>query len=978
MTRQLGVPLPTPIAVVPSAKMQATLHQLRTRFPYVPDVTQMQEELRRLTANGGVPARVEEASGKSRLVIYGENYFLSLYPSQYRDLYEVGHVDRLKYRDHDRLAKGLLRLRPPDWHLYFEKGQVLREQRRYDSHWEVINNAWRVLHAPEAAGETTHSALQADYLDRLDNLVEATKDIEPSKADGLSLLPYRNFTAAREERFSQRGVYVFELARPAQLTDGRLVQVEGEPDFRGKIARVEGRSLVVRFDSAVDHRLVPKQGNLEEVRSQTVYRKRRAALSTLRTGQAANAGLLAVLAEGKFTVFEGDASARPETELDYDQATAFSRACTVPDMLLVQGPPGTGKSRTIAEIARECAARGQRVLVSSHTNRAVDNVLEKLSPALRSLRVGNEGSLTEYAKTRMLESQAGQLQGQILARTEHSATRLSRLVTDDSAERWLTHLTDRLANAHSAHETARLLTVTLGDAERRVMAPLCAQIDELESSLQRHDAEVEALTDSLTRLRQRRDKAKAKSGSGVLAPVYRWLAMRRTRRVGEQQRRLGVGVDARSANELALQQARAILTRQRARHPELRDLSGRLSAVTAEKRADMGKLTGARSAIEQMTAGLVMAPAVAESDLDSWLAYVGWWRTTWPRLRSQAELIRDWRAQLSRPTKQLNPEIIRYADVVAATCIGVATSDEVAELEFDIVIIDEAGQISLPDVLVPLVRGKRAVMVGDHMQLPPFLDDELANHPFASMLRKSAFETLFAQAPQSHLVHLRVQRRMPTVIANFISHQFYSDWLRTTSGPQGRHPIFGSPFVIIDTSDQPPAERSERDEKGRLSDRRAPWQGPGFDNPTEAKLIVPLIISAERAGMDWAVITPYQAQAALIRQQLALKLGTEIRIKENVGTVDSFQGGERDLVVYGCTRSNRSGTVGFLKELRRLNVALTRAKEQLVVVGDLQTLTNARDTDFRDLMREMATYVGEHGEVVPSRAAPNHLRKARG
>jgi superfamily I DNA and/or RNA helicase len=106
---------------------------------------------------------------------------------------------------------------------------------------------------------------------------------------------------------------------------------------------------------------------------------------------------------------------------------------------------------------------------------------------------------------------------------------------------------------------------------------------------------------------------------------------------------------------------------------------------------------------------------------------------------------------------------------------------------------------------------------------------------------------------------------------------------------------------------------------------------------------------------------------ALIRQLLNAELGAATLIEDNVGTVDSFQGGERDLIVYGCTRSNSAGEVGFLKELRRFNVAITRAKEHLVVVGDMRTLANATDHGVRDLMSAMVTYVRAEGDLRPSR-----------
>jgi superfamily I DNA and/or RNA helicase len=105
----------------------------------------------------------------------------------------------------------------------------------------------------------------------------------------------------------------------------------------------------------------------------------------------------------------------------------------------------------------------------------------------------------------------------------------------------------------------------------------------------------------------------------------------------------------------------------------------------------------------------------------------------------------------------------------------------------------------------------------------------------------------------------------------------------------------------------------------------------------------------------------------MIKQLLRAELTDHDLIDTNVGTVDSFQGGERDVILYGFTRSNRSNNVGFLRELRRANVAFTRAKQQLVLTGDLGMLRQARDPAFRELARSLGDHVAAAGDVRPYR-----------
>jgi superfamily I DNA and/or RNA helicase len=308
-------------------------------------------------------------------------------------------------------------------------------------------------------------------------------------------------------------------------------------------------------------------------------------------------------------------------------------------------------------------------------------------------------------------------------------------------------------------------------------------------------------------------------------------------------------------------------------------------------------------------------------------------------------------------------------------------------------IVDEAGQIGLPDLLVPLVRARRAMLVGDHQQLPPFvasevqtwldslspqdqlalnLDDEMDAEQVTELLTRSAFELLFTRRPDSeHVVRFIEQRRMPAMIADFVSEHFYDRSLRTAgrengSTPPHRDPLFQVPMVFIDTSDLPLTQRRDKTPRALRGDQDPEgWGQSGYYNELEARLIADLVDVYQQANSDWVVIAPYQAQVRHILDLLKKRIVTdEFKLEERVATVDAFQGGERDVVLYGFTRSNPRGSIGFLKELRRLNVAITRAKQQLVLVGDLSTLTQANDDAFRHLASELERYVTQNNGLL--------------
>jgi superfamily I DNA and/or RNA helicase len=179
--------------------------------------------------------------------------------------------------------------------------------------------------------------------------------------------------------------------------------------------------------------------------------------------------------------------------------------------------------------------------------------------------------------------------------------------------------------------------------------------------------------------------------------------------------------------------------------------------------------------------------------------------------------------------------------------------------------------------------------------------------------------------------------------------------------------LFPASFTFIDTAEM---ESSYRMERGH------------YYNEAEARIIVELVLRALQQGRDWRIIVPYQEQAAYIREllrQAASEYGLELQAL--IATVDSFQGGESDLVLYSFTRSNRRHAIGFLQEHRRLNVALTRAREQLILVGDSDTLLNAMSggrpaEDFRRLMRDLLEYARCQGECLSFRTC--RARLARG
>jgi ATP-dependent RNA/DNA helicase IGHMBP2 len=316
------------------------------------------------------------------------------------------------------------------------------------------------------------------------------------------------------------------------------------------------------------------------------------------------------------------------------------------------------------------------------------------------------------------------------------------------------------------------------------------------------------------------------------------------------------------------------------------------------------------------------------------------------KTRADRAAAREQVRQLRRELRQLEGAITRglldAAEVVLATTTG-AAEPLLAERPFDLVVVDEAAQALEAACWIPLQRGRRAVLAGDHRQLPPTIHSEAAA---AQGLAVTLFERL-ANSRQAAAIarQLTVQYRMHERIMGWSAKHFYGGNLTAAASvrchllselPDVHTTEWTSePLCFVDTAGCGHDE-SEGDDDGSKS------------NPGEAAIVVQVVTALREAGVPATaigVVTPYNAQVQLLRERLGGDDGLEI------GTVDGLQGREKEAVVVSLVRSNEHGSIGFLGELRRLNVALTRARRHLTIVGDSATL--AHDADLCALVEHL-------------------------
>ena len=290
-------------------------------------------------------------------------------------------------------------------------------------------------------------------------------------------------------------------------------------------------------------------------------------------------------------------------------------------------------------------------------------------------------------------------------------------------------------------------------------------------------------------------------------------------------------------------------------------------------------------------------------------------------------------------------DLVARADIVTATLVG-SNHYTVRKLRYNTVVIDEAAQALEPAAWIAVLKGSKLVMAGDHYQLPPTIKSaEAAKQGLANTL----MEKVVSLQPAA-VTLLEEQYRMNEQIMGYPSSVFYNDSLKAHHSV-AHHLLFeeDKPFQFIDTAGCGFDEVRE---------------GTSSTNPEEASFLIRqlshLAEEITKRSIDpfpsVAIIAPYKAQTYLLAEQLDHSPAlSPYRDRIAVNTVDSFQGQERDIIYISLTRSNPDGVIGFLIDIRRMNVAMTRARKKLVMIGDSATLSRF------PFYAELISYAEEQG-----------------
>lgn len=284
---------------------------------------------------------------------------------------------------------------------------------------------------------------------------------------------------------------------------------------------------------------------------------------------------------------------------------------------------------------------------------------------------------------------------------------------------------------------------------------------------------------------------------------------------------------------------------------------------------------------------------------------------------------------------RINAQLFGEARVIASTLVGSANRIMTGQ-KFTTLFIDEAAQALEAACWIPMKRATRVILAGDHCQLPPTVKSVEA---MKGGLAKTLMERIVENKPEV-VTLLTMQYRMNEKIMKFSSDWFYDG--KVVAAPEVKYRgilDYDCPMMWIDTSGIEAYEQFVGENFGRINKKEAALTLDKLQEYFEK-------IGKERIldeSIDVGIISPYRAQVQYLRQQIKKKeFFRPYRRLISVNTVDGFQGQERDVIIISLVRSNNNGNIGFLCDLRRMNVAITRARMKLIIMGNAETLSHTQ------------------------------------
>lgn len=785
----------------------------------------------------------------------------------------------------------------------------------------------------------------ADQMQVVSDMDANRAEIEVSSAEAAAFSGWRSVLDAKFALENGRGIkanydsfrrdgsrvrFSVTDATGLEVGEGRLVRDGNRRVLYGEVEGIENSEVILYVTKGGAEDL-PRRGVLEfdSEASKSKLKRERDALDKIANRKSARTDLRELLLSPQQSTAPHPVNVTEFLQggLDRAKQEAVSASLGARDFLLVQGPPGTGKTTFIAELVSQHLRDNPkgRIALTSQTHIALDNALMRIcemDPEVSLLRLGRADRLAQDVEPFSVSAQMDQWRESVLLQSRDFVTEFAaRLGIDiDSAD-----LKSSALDLDRRHRRVADLQQQIDSqqADRRTLVEEIDRLNALAAPILNIASEIE-------------NAAKNGSGTDLVGVAERFI-----------ETGLSLAAQLESAGPLG-----AKLVEMEAKLSEWRvDLKDQVSQQDIARK----KVVEALGAASDETTENLISSALSRTNVDD------------PRLARLQEISSDWESRFGRGS-EFTAVLVARAQVVAATCVGLAGLPGTDSMNFDLCIIDEASKATATESLVPLSRSRRWVLVGDDRQLPPFVEQALEDPAMLDrfklsrqQVRETLFSVLSERLPDSCKFSLTHQHRMHPTIGRLVSHCFYRDQL--TSEPRDLSAIvqrsLGAAALWIDTSER--------------SDRRESRVGTSLRNKGEARVIAKLLDRiqwvAEQHGsqsLGVAVLTGYEAQRREIIETLAVGELSRSLLNVRVATVDSYQGQEADISIFGTTRSNESGDLGFLRSEERVNVAVSRARDGLVIVGDAAFVDS--NTDSRNPLHKVLSHMRSDTDCLIEKA----------
>lgn len=697
-------------------------------------------------------------------------------------------------------------------------------------------------------------------------------DLEAKRKSAISYMHRSNGT--------DRVVFTTEIGQTEDIVgQDRVVELSS--------GKVSGRISAVAFNLVTmdithgDASRLPSRGELaiNTIAAQRALNHQTQALNAVMYDRAVAADLKAIILDPKTATPCIAVSNVTPTDPDFDgeKIAILKNALGVQDVLAIEGPPGTGKTKLITEIVVQWLRQNpkHRILLSSQTHIALDNVLERvtqLDPSLDVIRIGrsDEPRISAASKELLLERRV---------------------------EKWITevrHAAEREMNRWATENGVDRATVTIGMKVERLL-----QIRRLQEETRR----------TISSLQAEKEGVKAEADDAT------------------------ADLDGQEADEETTQLDSEIGKFQR----ELQKLRQNEATLLAE----MDALGGYAAEL---------AKTNDDGELSDWAVHFLQGNEIVQACRDRLVLLEEWQLRVGR-SSDFNAAMLSAAQIIAGTCVGIAGVKGMEDVTYDLCIIDEASKATATEILIPMARSRRWIVVGDPKQLPPFFE-ELGDDLLESFDENEVKQTLLDRfldpdggLPDGCRDRLRNQYRMVKPIGDLVSECFYDGDLLSPVASHGLKlaPAIPKPVMWYSTH----ALRHFAEKK----------EGQTFYNPSEVSVVRNLLLKlqflakAQKKRIGVAVISGYTAQVQALSDMVSQGVAEWPELDISCNSVDAFQGRQADVCIYSVVRSNPGNRLGFLKEKPRLNVALSRGKSALLIVGDQMFCRSARGSNpFRKVL----------------------------